>query len=190
MTTSPSVYIGIDNGFTGAIAALIPGHPPFFEPVTYDDLGKDKFLNVDANLALIENVLSRAGCSKENVLVAVERCQANPKFGAPNNFTNGRNNEFWRVLLTGNGFPFVWANPKTWQKHVFSGMSGSDTGKMAELALRQLFPGVSLKGLTTPQREGITDAILIARWASQNFGWIPSGGSTVFSSARPISASP
>jgi hypothetical protein len=176
---APSVYIGIDNGFTGAVAALVPGKVPIYFPAAFDNAGKDKDLNIDANLNTLNQILDYAECGKGNVLAAVERCHANPKFGARNNLLNGKNNEFWRVLLGSHGFSFRWVNSKMWQKHVFAGMCGTNTTALASSALRQLFPSVSLSRYTVPQREGITDALLIALWAAQTFRWIPTQGPLV-----------
>jgi hypothetical protein len=166
---SQILYIAIDNGFTGAVAALLPNNQPVFHPVCVDDFGKDRYLNIRANLENLERILEQAKCSKERSLVLVEKFQPNPKFGT-NNFVNGRNEEFWRMLLTEHRFPFKWVFAKSWQAHLFAGVRGKNTALKARMILEQRFPTLSLKNFTVPQREGISDAILISLWASETLG--------------------
>lgn len=159
-----TTYIGIDNGITGAIAALYPDDSWQFFPVSVLDTGKDPLLDVPANLAFVEDVGYRAG-GHQNLVVVFEHAKKNPIFGAKGNFANGRHTEFWRVLLTMAQIPFAWVDPNTWQAHVFRGIAGSDPKTKARLFIAQRFPGVTLDSFKHPQAEAIRDAMCIALWA-------------------------
>lgn len=161
---STLAHFGIDNGFSGAIAILDAENQIEVSPVIYQDLGREKLLDVDRNLKMIRDLLATAHVAPERALVVFEQSQINPKFGARNNYQNGRNNEFWRVVLTSARIPYAWVNPRSWQKRVFEGVRGNDTKEMAALAVRRRFPNLDLSGYTKAQREGICDAICIALW--------------------------
>jgi hypothetical protein len=156
-------YLGIDNGTSGAIALLTPSGAVLCEPVLVQDLGKEKLLDIAGNLELLQQMIGGAA----QVLVVFEQAQITPQFGYKNNYTNGRNNEFWRVLLTLARIPFTWVNPQRWQREMFSGIRGDDTKEMADLVRRQRFPGLDLSRHTKIEISGINDAICIALWARQ-----------------------
>ena len=52
------LYIGIDNGYTGAVAAIAPDGKLTHRPVTVQELGNDRFLDVRGNLACIVHRVS------------------------------------------------------------------------------------------------------------------------------------
>jgi len=161
-------YLGIDNGFTGAVSCLLPDNRVFARPVKFIDLGKEKLLDIEENRLMLREMIAAAGTTKDKVLVVYEQAQVMQKAGARNNFTNGKNGEFWRVLLTLEQIPFMWVNPKDWQKQMFRGVRGDDTKVMAALVRRQLFPEFDGSGHNRSQMEGINDAILIAACAREN----------------------
>ena len=121
------LYIGIDNGYTGAIAGLFPNGTVSCDPVRVTDLGRERFLDVESNLGLLQAIITGAGVTKDNLLVVYEQSQINPYFGHKSNHTNGKNGEFWRVLLSTEKIPFTWVNPKQWQKDMFRAIRGRDT---------------------------------------------------------------
>jgi hypothetical protein len=162
-----AAFIGIDNGITGAMACLTPEGGVLCEPVIFQDLGREKLMDVDRNLALLERMIAATGLPKQRLIVVFEQSQIFPKVGARNNYTNGRHNEFWRVLLTMAKIPFTWVNPQIWQRAVFSGIRGDDTKEMADLVRRQRFPNLNLDDHTRIQIGGINDAVCIALWARQ-----------------------
>jgi hypothetical protein len=64
-----NTYIGIDNGVTGAIAALFPDNTWAFQPVRVIDCGRDRVLDVSGNQTLLAALIERAGGS-QHVVVA------------------------------------------------------------------------------------------------------------------------
>ena len=170
LSTSSQVkaYIGIDNGFTGAIACLFPDDSVLFQPVSVLDLGKEKLLDIRSQQAVLHEILAAANRAGVGVMAVYEQCQPNPLFGPKNNYTNGKNGEFWRLLLSLEEIPFQWVNPQQWQKHLFRGIRGSDTKAMAELVRTQRLPRLSGNNLSRTKMVGVNDAVCIALWARDN----------------------
>jgi hypothetical protein len=160
-------YIGIDNGFTGAIACLLPDNRALCRPVEYIDLGTRKRLEIQANISILHEMMEAAGSTTEDVLVIYEQGQIAPKFGARNNFIAGQTDEFWRVVLTLEKIPFMVVNPKVWQSHVFQGVRGEKSKAKASLVRRQRFPKLDCSDYNAQQVEGINDALLIALWGRE-----------------------
>jgi hypothetical protein len=161
-------YLTIDNGITGAMSFLAPDDELICCPVPYRDLKKERLLDVVGNLALVRSMVEKAKAMNGKILAIFEQSPITPLFGAKNNYVNGRNNEFWRVLLTMEKVPFTWVNPRRWQKDVFRGIRGRDTKEMARLVVEQRFPTFRCNDLNKSQTEGVMDAICIAIWAREN----------------------
>lgn len=169
LTAGPTakIYIGIDNGISGAIACITLAGEVLCEPVLFRDLGKEKQLDVEGNAAVLHRMIAASSLPIHQAMVVFEQAQITPKFGYKNCYTNGRNNEFWRVSLTKEKIPFCWVNPQTWQHALFKEIRGDDTKEMADLVRRQRFPNLDLSSYTRIQIGGINDAVCIALWARQ-----------------------
>jgi hypothetical protein len=166
---APRLILSADNGFTGAIAGLLPDGRVICHPVKVLDMGRERFLDVDGNLQIIREIIKESGVDKSNVLFTYEQSQINSYFGYKSNFTNGKNGEFWRVLLSREKIAFNWVNPKQWQKEVFRAVRGVDTKAMADMVRRQRFPNLDLSPYNRSEVEGINDAICIALYARIKF---------------------
>jgi hypothetical protein len=165
--TSSRVYIGIDNGFTGAVVRLNEPNEILCRPVPVTDLGQYRILDVAGVEALMHEMITKAGAPLNNMIVVFEQSPITPLFGARNNFVNGQNNEFWRVLLTLKKIPFTWTNPKMWQEHIFAGIRGNDTKAKAAIVCQQRFPHFQTIGYSRDEIKGIYDALCIALWARE-----------------------
>lgn len=154
------LHIGIDGGVTGAIACHYEDGQLVLHPVSFRNLGGERILDIPANLAFIRKAVSTA----TDVLVAYEQMTKQPLFGANGNFANGRNNEFWRVLLSMESLPFLAVRPQVWQREIFAGMSGRDTKAKARLVVDQRFPHLDLRDFTKSQAGGVIDALCISEW--------------------------
>jgi hypothetical protein len=158
-------YIGIDNGVTGAYAILRPDDTWEHSPVLTIDCGRDRLLDVHGNRDFVLGAVERAG-GRDHVLSLCERPQKNPLFGAKGNFANGRNGEFWRVLLGVLGIPFLVVEPRAWQKAIFLGIPGTKPKRRAQLFVEQRYPHIDLSAFGNAEtREGIRDAMCLALWA-------------------------
>ncbi len=161
------VYIGIDNGFTGAMVRLDPQDQILAFPVRVTDLGRHRVLDVTGCASLLDGLINTAGVPRDDVVVVFEQTPKNPLFGAKNNYTNGQNNEFWRVILTLHRGPFLWVDPIVWQRHIFASVRGTDTKAKAALVCEQRFPNFRPGATNRAQNEGIIDGLCIALWARE-----------------------
>jgi hypothetical protein len=159
----PKICIGVDNGFTGAVARINHRNEIACAPVPVIDLGKRKYLDRPVVIAQLKAMTQ--GVENQNVVAVYEHSPITPKFGAINNFVNGQNNEFWRMVLSEMGIPFLWVHPVTWQKHIFTGIRGTDTKSMAKFVCGQRLPHFQPSGYRPCQLLGIYDALCIALWA-------------------------
>ena len=168
MNNTLKTYLGIDNGVTGAMAALYADESWEFQPVAVENCGKDRVLDVRRNLDFLRRVALRSGGAGQ-VVVAYEKQKKNPLFGTKGNFSNGRHEEFWRVLLTLNELPFCVVDPNTWQNDVLNGIPGTDTKARARVYVGRRFPTVNLAAaFNAARQEAIRDAMCIAAWARSN----------------------
>jgi hypothetical protein len=76
-----AAFIGIDNGISGAMACLTPEGGVLCEPVIFQDLGREKLMDVDRNLALLERMIAATGLPKQRLIVVFEQSQIFPKVG-------------------------------------------------------------------------------------------------------------
>lgn len=161
------LFVGIDNGVTGAIAALAPDDTVQFFPVAVQDLGKGgRLLDIAGNADIFAKLIDFDSKWQTHHIV-YEQGQKQPIFGCKGNYANGQNNEFWRVFLTLKKYTFSPINPKMWQKHILANIRGDDTKAQAALVIQQRFPKLDLSSLRKDQRMGVVDALCIALWARE-----------------------
>jgi len=157
-------YIGIDGGSSGAMAALYPDLTWEAHPVLFTRI-EETFLSVLGNLRLIEAIAKRAG-GIDKIQIVYERCRKNTGFGTRNNFVNGRNDEFWRVLLEAKGLPCAPVFPRTWQDPCLGRGGDVDTKVRALSFVQSRCSDLAwLDKFNKIQRGGIVDAMCIALWA-------------------------
>lgn len=161
-----SLYIGIDNGLTGALVALStqPGLAPV-AILTMPTRGKAKGNEVDA--AAINDWLYKLGRA-DGITVILETpgkhspgaqalCSMWDSYGAI------------RSILECRGIRHHRITPQAWQKVMLVGCAKGDTKPAALAKARQLWPSESW--LATPRstvpHAGIVDAILLAEFGRQ-----------------------
>jgi hypothetical protein len=168
-----AVWVGVDGGVSGAVAALFPDGTWNTYPVAVGRWNQDRVLDIDGNAKILELITSKAGGSAI-VFVAYERARKNKKFGIYNLFQIGRHDEFWRVFLTLRNMQFCDVDPRTWQSFCW-GARGKGNTKLRALAyVRQRFPKCDwLRNFNQEQRKGIVDAMCIALWAAAIKGCQP-----------------
>ncbi len=144
------VYIGIDPGKSGAIAALVE-----FQ----DELGRyAEFVhwmkNAETEQDLSQWVAGLLVKDDEN-FAYIENVHSTPQMGVTSAFTFGDSNGFLRGLLTAHQIPFERVTPQKWQK-VMGCLSKGDKN-VTKAAAQRIFP-----------RERIThanaDALLLAEY--------------------------
>ena len=151
--SSKRYFIGVDPGWSGAIAmldqcggviALRRGYRTASEfLLAMDRLGLDR--------KWIQG--SRQVCG------AVERVNPNPKFGAKGNYSYGRAVGVLETWLFGVGLRYELVTPAVWQRALLKPSDGKDTKARARTVATRLWPSwAELK------HSGACDAALIAEW--------------------------
>lgn len=155
--------IGIDGGTSGSFA-LWTGTSWETYLVVKEKVGTHWLLSVEANMEILKSLVAKAG-GPANVVVAYEKARKNTKFGTRNNFVNGRNEEFWRVLLAREKLECHAVDPKTWQAVCLKGIAGEDPKDRAREYIRRRYGDMPwLDSCTKAMREAFVDAMCIALW--------------------------
>lgn len=152
MTFRRSVFVGIDPGKNGALAAVDGnGKPLFCHPFGEDG---SSYIEAARRLAAMQG--------DSRMLVAIEKVWAMPHEGVSSAFSFGENFGFICGVVRSFGFDPVFATPRQWQKHI--GVTG-DKGEHIAKA-KELFPEADLR--RTPRckkdHDGIADALLLAEY--------------------------
>jgi len=147
------VYIGIDPGKTGAVAALQCDAGTVSAKVwDYDDQEGMEGLEW----------LVQAGCY--NIKACVEKQQAWPKQGVSSVFKLGENYGRWQGRLEVLKISYELVTPAMWRKGVFDAMPKQEDKKAMSLDLaRRLFPEL-VGELKRKKDHGRAEALLIAEW--------------------------
>jgi len=167
---SEIIYIGIDNGITGAVAKIYPDGK-----ITLSKMPIKKIFGVEyIDETQLINLLTEDGLG---CLVVFEQGQKNPMFGTKGNFSNGYSFGVVNTVLSLGGIPHILINPRTWQGVIFKDIKGrlknkknanGITTKEASIEVcRRLYPSISL--YPTPRHkkpcDGFADALLMATYA-------------------------
>jgi hypothetical protein len=160
-----SCIAGIDGGLSGEIAAMFSRTCWQVHRVAVTLENERRVLDTKKNRAFLDAIAERAG-GLHRLFVVYERSRQNTKFGFKNAFINGRNEEFWRVLLTLGEFQFASVDPKTWQAYCFKGIEKGKPKPRALKFVQRNCPDLGwLESHTKAERLGIVDAMCIALWA-------------------------
>ena len=136
------IYLGIDPGCSGGIAAIIPN---VVEPFTLKLADKTE---TDVREWLEE-------FDPTECLAVIEAVASSPQMGVKSAFTFGRSYGFLRGLLVGRRIAFVEARPQAWQKAL--GCLTKGDKNISKARAQQLFPAVKVTHATA-------DALLLATY--------------------------
>jgi crossover junction endodeoxyribonuclease RuvC len=148
------VYIGIDPGQKGAIAAL------------YED-GSAFMWDMPKTVKGIDEILS-CYFKKQNCICCLEKAQPMPKQGVVGVFTYGAHYGGLKAVLEITGIPYQEVRPAKWKKE----FSLSKNKKAAIQTALQLFPNKTeddFKGIRGGVKDGRAEALLMAEYARRNF---------------------
>lgn len=169
MITDRSLWIGIDPGKHGGVAALFSAGPAMANPTPLlPGKGRDEF-DVSGCVALLE---AFAACGHVR-LVTIERLHAMPAMvggrvigGAAANFARGESRG-WVWACAALKLPHQLVLPKRWQEAMLAGTSVSaDTKARSIEAASRLFPGFDLRPTPRSRKpsDGLSDALLLAEF--------------------------
>lgn len=169
-----NVFIGIDPGQNGAIAA-IDNNPNVM-------LLKDYPENEIAAARIVSDFLfelRRMQIGKIQIKAAIEKvhamgrpgkpcpvCKRRPAQGVTSTFKFGTNYGIWKGILAYAQISFLEPPPQTWQKGV---ISKAQDKKPALAAAARMFPEAELYGPRGGGKDGRADALLIADWCRRQY---------------------
>ena len=164
--------VGVDPGKDGGIVVLDSNN----ELVSYHTIPKINNL-IDTNLLsnIFENIFSIYDC-----FVCIEQVHSIYGVASSANFNFGYNCGIIEGMVSYSKVPYIYVQPKIWQAEMLKGIptmfipslkslkkQKKDTKKMAELAVKRLYPNIDLyvtsKGNVSKNiHDGLADALLIA----------------------------
>lgn len=158
------IFIGIDPGLTGAVAAISPKGGVIVSLVPTIKGEKTKRLyDLESMKALVKNIGYEPRPDRR--FVVLERQHAFPGQGSTSTFSIGRGFGLWEGILTGIGIEYITVPAQRWQKEVCPGKKGESKIRAIQAVLR-LFPGTQLRVGTRSKKDhtGFADAICMAEF--------------------------
>ncbi len=150
--------MGIDPGFSGALAALDDDlNLEFVMDMPIIMVGKKRELDESK----LSTIFSR--WRLRPMTIGIEKSQTMPNQGIVSSGRYMASYGFLRGLCVGNGLPYHLIRPQSWKKAMMPDM-GKDKGASIQ-KVTQLYPELRL---TRVKDHGIADAILIARYLRLN----------------------
>ena len=153
-----TVYIGIDQGLTGAIAFLGKGWDRVLDcPVAKARKGHD--FQVPLMVDLLDSLLDEHNVGA--MVAAIEQGIAMPRQSSSSTFKTGRGIGLWEMALAARGIRYEFVTPQRWKK-ALGIPKGADKNESRVVAQR-LFPDLADQ-LARVKDDGRADALLIAEW--------------------------
>jgi crossover junction endodeoxyribonuclease RuvC len=150
-----SIYIGIDPGKSGGIAADLSQY------YGADSCGSGRLVLKlqDTTEAEVTEWLRRLPKADGHQYAVIEKVSSSPQMGVVSAFSFGQSYGFLRGCLASLEIAYVPVTPQKWQK-AMGCMSGGDKNKTKAKA-QQLYPGERITHATA-------DALLLATYCRQN----------------------
>lgn len=155
-----TIFISVDPGLTGAIAALNHHGEPIAAldmPTMMNGSGKAK-VKQRVNPAALREVLLQLCPADEKCIVFIEKVMAMRAQGVSSVFSLGHTAGVIEATVASLHFPYELVTPQSWKKHF---NLGSDKEQARALAI-QLFPTMPLDRKKDHNR---SEALLLAKFA-------------------------
>lgn len=154
------IWIGIDPGVSGAIAAIMPDNQVVFydTPVFKVKSGKTTKSEYDAASIchILQGAMNIGQCS-----VTIERQQSMPDQGVSSTFRTGFGFGLWLGILSAIKVRHTIVAPVSWKKKMMADMGKEKSASI--LRATQLFPGAA-NDLRLVKHHGRADALLICEY--------------------------
>lgn len=190
------IYIGIDVGKKGAIAAISPGGVLVFaQPLTGKEPDERAMQGLLLGFAGVADGDAHACIEQSRAMV---RPRVNPKTGKTEILAQGARSAFnfgalyglWRGMLVALEIPYEIVPPKTWQLLMLAGENKSDVKAASIRVAQRRWPNVSL--LPTPRcrkpNDGMADALHIAEYGRRTHTGAPPAVSNIAPRQAPTEA--
>lgn len=155
--TRLTAYLGVDPGASGSYCLLVPStkqvafYPTNNKPIETIDWFNRVTNQVNIAIVMIEDVHSLYGMS------------------AKSNFSFGYNVGVVNIIPACVGLSIDKVTPKVWQKFVGVRAKGKEIKKDVASICDRLYPNASIRGPKGGLKDGKSDSLMIAHYASQTF---------------------
>jgi len=160
------IYIGIDPGLDGGIAALIP--PSNENQRTEVNLTKTPVIGgKDYDIQDMKRILSTYRMIGFDMFCTIENQISMPGQGLTSTLQTGKGFGIWLGLLAGLEIPYQVIAAISWQKKLFTGVKGNlNTKAKSEVIAKRLFPNADFRKSDRARvaNDGLTDAACIAEY--------------------------
>lgn len=171
LNQAKNIYIGIDNGLSGAVVSINQDTTltSYADTPTIDmKKGKGKkqeFVVREMRKCLVDIITNTSA----EIWVILEAAQAMPKQGLSSTFTTGRGAGLWEGLVVGLDLKYDIIHPKTWTKTVLHDLPAGDPKRRSMIKSQRIFPNLPLTkpNGTVLSMDGRSDAALLAY-----YGWM------------------
>lgn len=166
---SEIVFIGIDPGKSGAVAAIYPNQNNrveiFDTPTMEVKSGKSKKqVYIETEMASILRSLSIGN----DIHVFMEKVNAMPGQGVTSMFSFGYGYGLWRGIVAALGMKITLFTPQEWKKFLMSGYGKEKSASVYRAQM--LFPNVDLFTPRGKALDGRGDALLIGYYGGLKYG--------------------
>lgn len=150
------IYIGIDPGMNGAVAAIHEGRVGVWDTPTVPVKKGHEYL-----VASMVQLLRDAVASDWPAVAVLEQGIAMPRQASSSTYKAGRGVGLWEGALAGLGIPYELVRPAQWKK-ALGIPAGADKAASRSYAQR-LFPA-QVEAFKRVKDDGRAEAVLLAEW--------------------------
>jgi crossover junction endodeoxyribonuclease RuvC len=160
------VYLGIDPGFSGALAAILSDRSVRLFDMPTLTVGRKQEIDEQALLTLLRESTVGRDC-----LVVVEKAQSMPKQGSSSSFRYGMAYGMVRLGLAALGVPYRLAAPATWKRRMLTDMAkeARSDKKAVLLEAKRLFPQAADQ-MTRVKDHNRAEALFLAEYGRLQWG--------------------
>lgn len=166
------IYIGIDPGLDGALAAVnTAGATGYWvnDTPTLTIASKTGNKRDYAVAYMVEYLETALGPDKDNpgkkIHAFIENVHSSPQMGVRSAWTMGYGSGVWIGMLAAMHIPFTPVTPQRWKKLMLDGMGHEKDASIARA--QQLFPKADIR---LKKHDGRAEALLIAEYGRKTHG--------------------
>ncbi len=154
------IYIGIDNGLGGGIAAIDENQ----NIVCLKPMPVIKGKKTEYVVSSVSQILIKLK-EEDDIFCVLEKAHVRPISGKRACFMTGYGYGMMEGILTGVGIRYRIVNPREWQKSITSGLGNDTKSASINFCLKQ-FPGVdlTLTERSKKHNDGLSDALCMATY--------------------------
>lgn len=158
------IFVGIDNGLSGAIVAINNDETILFDTVM-PVIGKPKEYNVNEIVRLFKEHFG----DRKNLYVALEKAHVRPVSGKRACFSTGEGYGAMKGILGSLGISYIIVTPQAWIKHIIG--SSTKDKKPSIMYCQRKYPNHNWAATERSKKisDGLTDACALALYAKRYY---------------------